>query len=619
VIFVGAADCGMRLFRILVEGSSDWERFVFGGGLGLGALSLLVLLLAHLGTVFLSGLFVACAVSVFMFRRELHPFPSLPSDSLSRFVVGLIVVFFLLSLTMCFLPPRDYDVLEYHLGAPAEYMREGRMHFLPHNVYASFPGNMEMLYLLALGAGHDLSSGAAIAKVLNLLVITLAAAAVFCLGREHISERAGLLAAAALFVHPLTTYVAADPYVEGGLMLYTVLALHAAVSFVRTGSRGWVPAAGISAGLAAGCKYTAVIFVAVPVLLFLLAATGNRKGLAAAALAACCCVGTFLPWAARNVVNTRNPVYPLAYRVFGGGGWDNEQDARFSRAHRPPEDPDVPGVRGFVGKLLDFLAHGSSGSPFLLVFVPLALVLARDRKTTLALGFFLLCYGMWYLATHRIDRFMLPAIPILCLLGGIGADRAGLESAVVRFAAAATLAGSAALTAASEHVRLGSVNVAFGLMPEKKWLQDISKRTTYSVEAVDYMNGMEGDPRILLVGEAEVFHIEKSVVYSVVFSDSAIEGLLSGGSESCPARLREEGITHIFVNWCELQRLRVTYAYEYEGKKRPGYLPDMKVQDVLDIVERLPLENSWGSELGWSFLASKHRMWELYRVRSGSE
>ena len=45
---------------------------------------------------------------------------------------------------------------------------------------------------------------------------------------------------------------------------------------------------------------------------------------------------------ARNALDTGNPVYPLAYRVFGGRHWDAELDARWSkaavceRASRPP-------------------------------------------------------------------------------------------------------------------------------------------------------------------------------------------------------------------------------------------------------------------------------------------
>jgi 4-amino-4-deoxy-L-arabinose transferase-like glycosyltransferase len=624
VIVLGAAASGSRLFRLLVGDASLWERLVFGAGLGLGGLSLLIFVLGHISTALLPLLFVGCGISIFLFRKELYPLPSLPADTLSRFVLALVVVFFLLGLTMCFLPPRDYDALEYHLGAPAEYLRAGRIHFLPHNVYSSFPSNMEMLYLFSLSVADLPFTGAAVAKTINLFVITLAAASVFCLGREFIGERAGLMAASAFYLHPLTIFVMSDPYVEGGLVLYTVLALHGAVSYATTRSPGRAAAAGIAAGLAVGCKYTAAVFVAVPVVLFVALVARNRKGFAAAAVAACCLAAAFLPWAARNAINTRNPVYPLAYRIFGGAEWSAEQDARFAKAHRPPEAPagDTPGSDGLheLGRrLFNLLAHRTSGSPFLLVFVPLAFILARERRTILALGFFLWCFSIWFLVTHRVDRFMMPALPALCLLAGIGADRAGSESVVMRFAAAATLAISAALTAAAEHIRLGSLPVAFGLMSEEKWLQTISERTTYSTQAADYINGLPEESRILLVGDAQTYYLQRPIVYSVVFNDGAIQALLAGEPESARARMREAGITHVFVNWCEIRRLRETYAYTYEGKVRAGYLPDTGLADIFAIVEGLPLEESWGPDLRWGFLPAKHRTWELYGLGSDFE
>jgi 4-amino-4-deoxy-L-arabinose transferase-like glycosyltransferase len=624
VIVVGAAALGSRLFRFLVGDASHWERLVFGSGLGLGGLSLLVFVLGHISTALLPLLFLGCGISIFLFRKEIYPLPALPADALSRFVLALVVVFFLLGLTMCFLPPIDYDALEYHLGAPAEYLRAGRIHFLPHNVYSSFPSNMEMLYLFSLSVGDLPFTGAAVAKTINLLVITLAAASIYCLGRELVGEGAGLMAAAAFYLHPLTTFVTADPYVEGGLVLYTVLALHGAASYVSTRSPGRAAVAGIAAGLAAGCKYTAAVFVAVPVVLFVALVARNRKGLAAAVVAACCFAAAFLPWAARNAINTRNPVYPLAHRVFGGAEWSAEQDARFAKAHRPPEAPArdaslFDGLHELGRRLFNFLAHRTSGSPFLLIFVPLALVLARERRTVLALGFFLWCFSIWFLVTHRVDRFMMPALPALCLLGGIGANRAGSGSVVMRFAAAVTLAISAVLTAATEHVRLGSLPVAFGLMSEEKWLQTISERSTYSTQAADYINGLPEDSRVLLVGDAQIYYLQRPVVYSVVFNDGAIGTLLAGEPESARARIREAGITHVFVNWWETQRLRETYAYTYEGKRRPGYLPDTGLADIFAIVEGLPLDESWGPDLQWSFLSSKHRIWELYGLRSDSE
>src|SRR5205823_1980752 len=55
------------------------------------------------------------------------------------------------------LPPWDYDVREYHLQAPKEWYQNGRIEFLPHNIYANMPLGSELtaLWAMALVGGKD--------------------------------------------------------------------------------------------------------------------------------------------------------------------------------------------------------------------------------------------------------------------------------------------------------------------------------------------------------------------------------------------------------------------------------------------------------------------------------
>ena len=59
------------------------------------------------------------------------------------------------------LPPLDFDVCEYHLQAPKEFFEQGRIGFLPHNVYANMPMGAEMLSLLAMSIAGRLVVGRA--------------------------------------------------------------------------------------------------------------------------------------------------------------------------------------------------------------------------------------------------------------------------------------------------------------------------------------------------------------------------------------------------------------------------------------------------------------------------
>ena len=66
-----------------------------------------------------------------------------------------------------------YDVLEYHLQVPKEYLQEGRIQYLPHNVYANFPANVEMLYLLAMIVLDDVYDVGIVANMIHLMLAAL--------------------------------------------------------------------------------------------------------------------------------------------------------------------------------------------------------------------------------------------------------------------------------------------------------------------------------------------------------------------------------------------------------------------------------------------------------------
>ena len=55
------------------------------------------------------------------------------------------------------LPPWDFDVREYHLQVPKEWLQQGRIAFLPHNVY----GNMPLAAEMHGAAGHGPLAGRA--------------------------------------------------------------------------------------------------------------------------------------------------------------------------------------------------------------------------------------------------------------------------------------------------------------------------------------------------------------------------------------------------------------------------------------------------------------------------
>ena len=126
------------------------------------------------------------------------------------------------------------------------------------------------------------------------------------------------------------------------------------------------------------------------------------------------------PWLAKNVVDTGNPVYPLAYRVFGGRDWDAGPRDAVDDGPRPAADLGQPrwptrsstspaGPTGNRRSTPRWPRWPCSG--------------ARSRRLAWALwGYVAYLFLTWWLLTHRLDRFWLPLLPALAVLAGLGAD-----------------------------------------------------------------------------------------------------------------------------------------------------------------------------------------------------
>ena len=160
---------GLRLFSLPWLGLSrerfgaPLERAVLAAAAGLGLLSLAVFVFGTAGLLspwFWWPLLALAGVWVWRPLRELVSDLRAAGSEFAGTAhpVALAGVFFtvvwcMTHLALLWAPPLDYDVLEYHLGAVAQYLRDGRVSFLHENIYAAMPQNGEMLYLLGLVLG----------------------------------------------------------------------------------------------------------------------------------------------------------------------------------------------------------------------------------------------------------------------------------------------------------------------------------------------------------------------------------------------------------------------------------------------------------------------------------
>jgi hypothetical protein len=542
-------------------------------------------------------------------------------------VCGVAVPFVLCMLLGAMSPQTDFDVIEYHLGGPKEWFQQGRITRLPHNVYTSFPFLTEMLLLAGMALYGDWQWGALAGQAAIAGFAPLTAVGLYATGRRWFSASAGWLAVLVWLTTPWVYRISIIAYAEGGLACYLFAAFAIALRIVWTRNEHPVsettePAAGspvpnalyflcgLLAGSAMACKYTGLISVVVPVGVLLawsaawpvarsVGTTGRVRhlilpgSLFAAGVAAA--VG---PWLLKNAVETGNPVFPLAYSVFGGEGRDAAMDEQWRRGHSSHYVSPMARLRDLPVKLTDVVANNDWHSALMFGLAPIALLAAWRRKVWCVWAFIGWQFLSWFLFTHHIDRFYVPMFPVVALLAGCGAGWL-MTFGSGRWCSAAVIVACVLfnvwIMAAIGGFNAGrtDLNVAADLVvpPSKRWLNG------------EYASGrLPPDFKALCVGEAALFHAKFPCLYNTVFDRSRFEQWFaerteSGGfrlrpTEQIRETLRQQGVTHVLVNWSEILRYREQGSYGYTDFAHPDWLAKLQSAGVLD--PPLPLPD-WAS------------------------
>ena len=593
---------GLRLTRA-VTATERWALAFGLGASGLGVVTQIVGRLVGIGPwpvrLGLAGIVAAEAVCLIRERGR----RSSEQGDRTRADLGLKLGFWLASgpflvfmLLGAMAPSIDFDAIEYHLQGPKEYYQGGRITFLTHNVYTSMPFSVEMLHLLGMEVLDDWWWGALAGQLLVAFHAPAAAVMVARAAARAGSPRAGWFAALVYLTTPWVYRLGVLPYVEGPLGYYHA-ALVWAVALVWSETdpaarrRLWT-AIGLLAGGAMACKYTALISAVLPFGFVALADAVRRRAPSAVVAFALGWAAVMTPWLAKNVADTGNPVYPLAFQVFGGRHWDAAMDAKWSRAHGPR-----PVSAALLGaSLLEVAGRSDWQSSLYVALAPLAFLRPGSRRFAAAVGAYAAyLFASWWLLTHRLDRFWLPMLPALAVLAGLGADwtRARGWSALLGLIVGLTVLANLAYATTP----LTGLNEWTGdLFQLKKSVPLMLNPALAKTDA-----SLPPDAVILMVGQAAVFHVEHPILYNTVFDDETFETLCRDRTpEQVGAALRQRGITHVFVDWFDIDRYRSPGNYGFTPFVTPAELDRLVRAGVLEPPTRPGAER------------------ELYRVRNPS-
>lgn len=536
----------------LVLGLGTWMGILFV----LAALGQLRTLPMVVAAVALAGLGAAR-----LLRRGLPRLPRIRLRDPFTALLGLGIAVVLGALFVQVLRPIvAWDADVYHLTVPRLWLEHGGFVRIPFNVYSNWPMNLELLFALAMTL-HDY----VLAKALHFVIgVALLLVVAFTVARRT-TPLWGAIAAALLLVNPVLLYEIRVAYVDIAYALFLFVALLAvdrALDEPRDETR-WMLVAGISAGIMAGVKVSG--FLGVLCLAALVAVSrltgspsqrlADRSRLMARPLLLLAgpALLLLLPWLAKSLWLTGNPVYPFLYEVFDGPEWSSE----LGRTHAAWQRSIGMGREPFDYLLLPVRAVLLGGEgydrfdgrlhPLWIVLIPVALLGMRtDALSKRALGVAGLYFALWA-ATSQQMRFLIPVLPLLssaCALSAAGLARRHLPrpGLVARILALALLLF---VGQASAHYLQQAPRLAAAL-----WSRGHELRAFATDEVFGFINReLPPDAKLLFLNVNRGFFSEREFIADSFFEASQIAAWLGEAAdrEGVLRALREHGITHVLV------------------------------------------------------------------------
>lgn len=512
------------------------------------------------------------------------PNPIEGSDRLLLFYIAIVCLFtFVLTLA----PPSggEWDSLMYHLAAPQQYLRHGKIVELPYDHHSYFPFTMEMLFLWGLAL-----RGPVLAKLFHWLMLPLCCAALIAIGKRHLSLRVGLLAAALFASIPIVQSEASTAYIDLGLTAFVLLAYLCCANWKTTGEKQWLISCGAFCGFCIGTKYLGVLtFAWLGLWIVGTMARGKKwqiKPLLSATLLALVIGGG---WYARNVAWTGNPVYPFAYEVFGGKNWSPEMARLYTedqkkfgfgrgwedllaapwRVAMTPvnvgvfqksvgEKPvpyvagmpwwptsNLPPVAPHEGLFeVPGLAFSTVIGPALLAF-GLPMIFVRRKPWLIGfLGWSFVFYGLFWFATGQYVRYLMPAFALWCLPCGWMADKFLRRSALLKYTAGTALV---AWCLFAPLVTGNNARSSFGVIFGQETPDDYLTRTFVPYPAMRWAS--QNTPkaaRFAIYGEPRDYYLDRDYFWADDPHNNLIDyARIHDGADFVKA-LRSLGATHVF-------------------------------------------------------------------------
>jgi hypothetical protein len=494
------------------------------------------------------------------------------------FLMVIVGIFFVPPIIQAAAPPYVRDSLVYHLLCPKEYLRTGHLVHIEGNLFSAFPKGHEVLMTLLLSNGGDraaqgfsiLQQAAAIGELYSLIYLM-----------------AGPLSAALCTIGfatvPPVMYFAGCGYVEpallmslGGSLLVLFLSLRSetGTSVAPTIDLRSISLLGLMAGWMPALKYSGLIYLGLigMIVLWWCRRVPSKKGLTM--------LGVFslsatpgLCWMGWNWLTLGNPVYPMAWFLFAGQGWEEGQALAMSLYF------DAYGMgRNFLDYLLlpwrlafwgrfDTIRFDGAMGPFLILAmisaVASAILLIRRRllgSIVKEIGLMFVISAAFFMFGTQQTRFWLPSQMLLCAFAAPSVEvlvtwARGKQT--IRIILFFVLIGSFAWNMwflGNQFFAVGYYKSILGMEQERDFL--IRKVPGYP--ALEFISkNLPPDSRLLCVWTgAYGYYINRKYYSDTFIEDVTLKGFIhkSVNGKELSQRLIRAGFSHLFLNLSILEK-----------------------------------------------------------------
>lgn len=491
-------------------------------------------------------------------------------------------------------PPIQSDAMRYHLAAPQEWLKTGRITLLPLNAFSNFPFLPNMHYMIALAW-----DGPEASQMMHFAMLALVTAGLCGFVRRFVEPLYGsppprsapfirLVVATMYAGVPAVFIVASWPFVDQMFVFFVFASLYSMLLALRSGSLAAYVFTGVMMGGALGSKYTALIFFGVLMALALIELfvvrpppDAWRAGGAPPLMARARRFAVFVfvavlvgsPWFIKNVVLTGNPVYPFANQLFGGGDWSGANARLYESKMR--EKGETPALTAFFrspvkatfewtryegqypgGALAGALIAAAAAVVMLILRYPPREKRAGALYYTAAAA--ALYYASWFVS-YQSNRMLAPFFVMALPLAAVFFHECRILSR-----GALALALAVALLCAA-HGMLWALQWEYlrAVPPSMSYFNGSMSRDEYLVRGLNfrqaylYLNErVKPDERVLLIGEHRIYGAQFNAIWSDWFDTPAVLHIMRANSISSPAALegalRLAGVRWILVNETEI-------------------------------------------------------------------